>query len=1751
MKKNWKRLLSAGLVIALVITMVNIIPRNNTMDVTHAAEETTKEVRRGVVYSLDELPQYKDSAYLNLPRGTENHPFVVLEIVPYEEYAEFGYLISGCEPMDTSLLHADEGFYGAINSLNVYEKVPTAWGWVDPVYTVYFFSDEPESDESLYWSTNNDGSRTNVRKEIKYDQYYSPFGGFLNGYYELVEPGTGTFQYEKTLLNPSVSGNDIDGSVSGNDIDSSVSGNNIVPSVSGDDIDSSVSDNDIVFSNGGGSVSANNDSGLTFVVEYIDSVDSDSDDKAENEVNEEQASEEADEEVNIDDNDAESETDSNGDLDNNDDADNNDDVDSNGDADSNGDSDNNGDVDSNGDVDNNGDVDSNGDVDQNNKPSDYFDDTTLFSDEFQTVSGNDGDVGEIWEVTIRRQDGGNLIWHTVNGFEEDANATFEPYSEELLQNNILNNIGERLYTTRAHEKDDTVYCIENYHIYKNQDNFLKVSMGLTDKQAENYSIVVKTITPNALNQNPAWVDFADLIVLSPKSHVGALPVIWMNLHGGEAAHTDDKGFDREGYDLSWDVVYRIYNKVTATTNYAGIIIDDGIYNYTNTTKYSAKIYDYNLRPSGQSETISVTANNVYKLCVMLLSMDSTLFKQLYMPLINAETGVFKLREDEKDANGKDLSKQWGFGTFYLMEPNSTRGPWEYWNDDDQWAKYGTWANATEEKYKLWCNEHVFTFNGTSSIAQKFNSEDLLQNRDRDAYSKRFDDFFNSLSDEEKNNIYPSLAVRYILNSAGNSENEPYGSDMTIHILDLEPSVGLLSDGNPDWYYRESYFHMLLPHFTGKIEVTHQTTAEFIGKIEDLNTTYQMIYMGLDFSAYNTAPKVTGKNAWGGDISELLPNWNDNSMDGKIYFRIGDRMISAEHTPSTGRNRSVKWLLQSNGSVLNSDELRFSGNDISLLKESELFEFLKAGYPIIADVYLYNLDSIRIDSSTYVYDFIYKNREYANLLSTSSSPAAIEASVKNSLKSVVQFNVLPNQYNGSTGTEDSPYVTDANYLPSGDLTFKFTVTPAGTEKYKYRIFVDQNRDSKFSDDEAVYTSTVVLDPEMAGQTFPKTYEYSYPIDSDWVGLIQWKIEVYEVRYVYDGNGNHVYDYQYGYDSNGNYGIIGQTYAVTETGTRYAATGQSAKRNTSGAKKQINVLQIMPKEIDYNNIYAGALDLSVDPRFTKYYNKLADYDISVDTITWAEFESYFYKTDAWGNKVSRGFIYDYTKETDSKTNPVNLGEVGGNLDNYNMFIIGFGDTYGGINLSNDYGAIDYLRYYVDQGKSILFTHDLTSMYNVESETFGYTVDALMRDLMGMNRYGSVSSQADNAGNTLANKWICTNCGYVHQAANTPARCPGCRATDSFVKFSTESSMLKTYQSANASLYDKTNSSAKHGYTYYSMKRLGWNNSADNSGGGVMPYRYTIINPAGLYVLTDDKHGKTTGFNNSNDLTTKVSMVNEGQVTSYPYKIGGLLTVAPTHGQWFALTPEDPEVTVWYALAGDPANINASDNGNDGTSLTYAVSPNDAMNNYYIYSKGNIFYSGVGHSTVSGDMEAKLFINTMIAAYNAGYVPPSMVVTNDEAVMSGEQRYSIELMQNYDYGDIDADGYYTQVVEDFDGEEYPVNFMPRDANLTKTQLECTIYYDIGGDDVIYVDRVVELTSRNGEPVRNADGSPKTLYANPTTHIFNNLENTKYYRIYYPKDYLSEPVHDIYFTIKNDRTNKTNITILNMNALPLFPLD
>jgi len=201
------------------------------------------------------------------------------------------------------------------------------------------------------------------------------------------------------------------------------------------------------------------------------------------------------------------------------------------------------------------------------------------------------------------------------------------------------------------------------------------------------------------------------------------------------------------------------------------------------------------------------------------------------------------------------------------------------------------------------------------------------------------------------------------------------------------------------------------------------------------------------------------------------------------------------------------------------------------------------------------------------------------------------------------------------------------------------------------------------------------------------------------------------------------------------------------------------------------------------------------------------------------------------------------------------------------------------------------------------------------------------------------------------------------------------------------------------------------------------------------------------------RTAKGNNIN--AYEVTKVNEGAITQYPFTIEDKISVAQTHPQYYQLDMEQEDIVVWYCL----------DGGTEGKSQSYestyyGTSKNDVRNNYYIYNKGNVTYSGMGHVN-SGlvnlpDAEIELFINTFVAAYRASADGVKVEVLNDDATgtSSGDQYLCVDV-DSSDADEIigndielsytlqvDNEGVYTEAGE-FSGKSKRVYFRLVDNN------------------------------------------------------------------------------------------------------------
>lgn len=1397
---------------------------------------------------------------------------------------------------------------------------------------------------------------------------------------------------------------------------------------------------------------------------------------------------------------------------------------------------------------------------------------------YELVDTGTGSFQQNEDGTIVKSSKGNIVWHSLLESElnnEYKNQTFQSPDEKK---NLLKQKGDRIYTIRVNSENDPVYVAHDYRVYRSSNNFLIQSLGLSKEEAKNYSVIIKTITPQELNANPDWVKYADLYIATAKmtmvkdSEWETYKAVWNRYnryqHNATSSSNESSFEDIEGQkdrDISWQIALAMYNKITADINYAPIVMTSSSYmNASQEKKIKTQIFDWNLNFSGYYDEATRPAynNNMYKLAVMLFSMKSELFKKLYLdkdnPLIvdgkylNASS--YKNENDEIVNDKQTAQNYWSMFTFMLSDANGERpspkydNSWyQYWaNDQEKWDNYGVAGNITDEVNQGYVNDRLFVCKDDGSISQKYTSQNVPAGNQ----NSRYTDFKTYLDDNKPNGhgegqATPADAVRYVLGQKKNTNNKIKGD---LEVLDIEPCY----DSKNGYSLTKNYIYMMVPNLEGKVNITHMTTAEFIGTAQDLNSTYDLIYMGLDDGAYNKEQQTLKDPTDNKDVSGQFTKWNDSSMNGKVYFHTGDVAKSAlydEWEWNYRSNHSVKFLWLGRASATQDEDfpvIRFPGNDITKIKKDELSKYLDAGYPIVAERYLYANNKLRIDQYSNISAFIREEKEAGSSLYRSVDRAAIEKALRCS-QAEVEWKELPELYNGKTESKSSSTIPDADYLNTDTngrslLTFKFAVKDEDPDhKYKYRIYIDQNGDGKFERDEIFYHAKTATASGVEQQRTIK-------ISKLYVGLIQWKIEVYR---------------------------------TDNQQIRFTKTGCSAAKNRTGSKKQINVLQIMPKDGDYN----GKLNLSTDPLFTKYYKNLNDYEISVDTITCSRFMEYFKN----GNRFSFDESKDVNIGGDGEQNPSAYPDsIKTQLyDKYNMLIIGFGDCYGGEDLSNENGAVDFIKYFAAKGKSILFAHDLTSMNNVKVQAnlrnpYGYSANALLRDLMGMNRYKAVSNQLSAA---ERNKII----RYQEKQKDEQG-----------------DNKYDTVTDVNGKSLDEI-----HGFTYYEIKRLAfdkqkwtkedwgrddkWQNNDKWPQGKKpddwevirnwkMPYQYLIKDAKGDAVCNVNWQTTNSGFNNLNDETTLVTKTNEGQITQYPYKIGtwttnnknenvfddSKLEVAKTHGQYYQLNMEDPEVTVWYCLA-DAGKVCG-----EGKSDVYGVSPNDTANNYYIYSKANIFYSGVGHSKVESDMEAKLFINTIIGAYRVSYEPPIVEVLNPEAEITDTKNLSYTMTYNQEY-----DGDTTEILSqkaadtanegagsDADSDMVKVWFSPVELNAISTRLRFSIYYTDGNSgEKHYVTTIYHVNEDDKVDTLTTNESRNWVYADEQNaqgdYITDNINSMDEYYFYYPKAYLSENWKDkdgnvhtnarrnITFEIKNNKIKETGYTKLNMQTQALFLLD
>lgn len=716
------------------------------------------------------------------------------------------------------------------------------------------------------------------------------------------------------------------------------------------------------------------------------------------------------------------------------------------------------------------------------------------------------------------------------------------------------------------------------------------------------------------------------------------------------------------------------------------------------------------------------------------------------------------------------------------------------------------------------------------------------------------------------------------------------------------------------------------------------------------------------------------------------------------------------------NKSGSGYLLTHLEDMDINEAATSGNDLTKVKYNALINFLDAGYPVIIGSNLLKNGAVNqyaVDPASYMYDFLTKatsdlykglcfyegqsdaehDKDFLKALNNKSFDIEV-------IKQPISYHDI--SYCSEDGSVDWRGLTPQQVYVNGTdptartLEYVFTIASTDTsDTYSARFFVDTNADGKFSESTEMLDSMEICE---ASSTEPyakiknargelltagKTYKLTVNA-AEYVGLIPWKIEIV---------------------SNKNPLVSGDI------------TGMCAIK--AEEKKHAYVLQILPdwgvnivlptnKEVEeaknnggerlkavWNGFeYVESGDLyETSNKFYQYTRNLNDFEVEYFRLNVSQFSDMVQKRkdaiDAGWISASDAYWYKTTH-----TEIVHSPHIERSVYEWGEGSVLYEKKWEWIEAGvwHDRGdgvwtdeahwgwAFYYVTYYTDEPREV---EDSTGVGIVDGvlvcESANGDVCEINMLVIGFaDCYTDITNE--NALN-LINEFI--NSGkatlFTHDTTspyNTPATGDALAWGQQINKYFR--GILKM---------DRYNVMANAGNVIVDNDTKDWPLKAGT-------YKNGLETDIGLSDVISKEYSGTKyvlnqGFTNAcmnlsmgedGNVVTKVTKSNDGQITNYPYYVPDEMNVAKTHSQYWQLDFEDDDIVVWYSLSRDD--------------LDPYKTMNDVRNNYYIYNCGNITYTGVGHSAQSlSDYEAKLFVNTMIAAYKAITSPAEPVILNTD--------------------------------------------------------------------------------------------------------------------------------------------------------------
>lgn len=1077
-------------------------------------------------------------------------------------------------------------------------------------------------------------------------------------------------------------------------------------------------------------------------------------------------------------------------------------------------------------------------------------------------------------------------------------------------------------------------------LYSNEQ-FKQYTLDLDAAEAANYNVDVQTVTAGEINA----MSREDLI-----AYLGTIDFIYLNAGDSTYKYV----YNNASLDLDDEAVELIFEKVC--------------------NEKTPCIVDAYLKEQGAIDS-NMTNTRVYALACMLMQED---YRSI---LTDGEFDVSKI------AIGSSYVANWGAS---IVTSNSHN----YVNGNVMVINSTLANNKLTDNYSASAYASSVVSDAYQAVLDEIELENLYRAADQTAG-------YAPLSTD----IYKATVVRYIMNFVSARTIE---TKTSIEVLEIQPGNVKYSENSTksgavlDKELTPDRVRQWLGVGSAvKVNITTMNTMEFIGTIEDLNSEYDLIYIGADI--YGLPRNGTKTNYQ--ENSNYSSSSKYYSMDGLIYTNVGG--LTKVNGQFSGHLTS-DWTsgnATNGGTVKSTTWARYSGNDITADKHNALVDYVKGSYPIVVADALCDSEqapaSSTVDNCTYLYSFLEQHLKDGNVFKASEVEAGKDTNFKfyaNRGKLNIGTKVVASEESSVTG--GTAFVVPGVYDTSNDTTeghvtyiskennkyylkYKFTITNNGavydSTRYTAALYLDSNSDGKFS---AEYEEIpdITLTHVASGKTVKngeliagEQYTLTRQVPESFSGVLTWKVEVSQ---------------------------------TTNKFIRDSITGYTRLAETQ--KAIIKVLQVRRD---------GGSPLVLETAIGN--SKGAGKNNTLSTLVWGgkcNYDGVTYEG------ITDDFQFHFTTMTNKQFNTAyKNGTL--NLMDYDMLVLGFYDSYD-LRYSSEtdinYDSVNGpggIKEYIDSGKSVLFAHDTTSLtvvpnykkvyvkgkngnlYTSTSGTganvWGYYLNMYIRDMVGLDTYGITLIEKDGI-----------NFSKVKSGED----------------LSTTTEGLKL-------MADLKNDLDSEGYYQIGLKPLAYlpesNKTKTVPETQGFPYGWMDWNWRG-----DDE--TTYRAIRSKYNTDRAERVNEGQITTYPYYLDETIDITRTHHQYYTidLNSDDDgdgetDLVVWYTMGGKEGDKSHQDSIYDSNDNYFGMtkesnfddtSEKDVMNNYYIYNKGNITYTGFGDfdNTTWRDRaviveECKLFVNTLVAAYNASVKEPQITVYESEDNLTPTTTF-------YEYGDAD---------------------------------------------------------------------------------------------------------------------------------------